>query len=278
MRSLWPLSHLPSTAPPSPSTLHRPLPSSTSPCRRQSFFPVHSASCPTMSTSWTATLTTLLLLLSLLSPAPSCGQQVGYQYIQTAVGGTVPSIFLNLWGTLGGCGAGTSEELYVQSISGPVLGDIVMYPMELTTLNNCVYLVGRTLDSSGLGYLDRVNAGADPTPLWLYNTVASPDAADNHTLALQYNPRLPEAVLYLQPPVLVPLTGPSAGPSVGLLFNGGFEQTVLAQSINFTQDLAAGWTGEYTVMHYSAGGSVLPAPKYAGPVVGLAATVCYSER
>ena len=216
--------------------------------------------------TWPASISLLLLVLGLFSTQPALGQQqFGFEYIQSPVGGEA-SIFLNLWGNLGGCGAGTSEDLYVVSVAGSILGETTISPSQSLAgpeqapfPDNCVSLTGRTLDSNGLGPLNLVPIN---NAFWLLiNNISSPDQPDNYTLitALPINVRFNTyESSSLQPPVLVPLTGPSAGPSVGLLFNGGFEQTLSAESINASQDMAAGWTGNYTVMQYSSGGSGSP--------------------
>jgi len=228
----------------------------------------------------TAALVLLLLLLALHSTIPAYGARVGYQYTQSTVGGQA-SIFLNLWGTLGGCGAGTSNELHVELMSGTIMGPSVItgtgaqsvaYPGVVVTESsgspftfvapsNCVNISGLSLGSGGLGLLAVVGSSGVvglPPVVWLlsYNAASPPlSPVDYYELTrgqvsgLQVQFDVGER---LSPPVLIPLTGPS----VGLLFNGGFEQTATANSINSTRDIAAGWTGGYTVEQYSDSGNV----------------------
>ena len=208
-----------------------------------------------------------LLLLLPLCAVPLRGQQVGYEYIQSAVGGEA-AIFLNLWGTLGGCGAGTSNQLYVQFVTGSVLGQSALYPVILNdelrdvVPDNCVNLTGRVLDGNGLGPLYLTpDSGYDFYQL--YNT-AGTDAStpDNYTLLTASAPDTPSTYVSqlssLQPPFLVPLTGPSTGPSVGLLYNGGFEQQLVASTIDADRSVAAGWTGNYTLQAYGTISVVAP--------------------
>ena len=203
----------------------------------------------------------LLLVLSLVSPCPSLSQQAGYQYVQSAEDGS-GAVYLNLWGVLGGCGGGTSDELYVQFVSGSILGESTISPSQTETTypnaalpSNCVHVSGRTLDSSGLGPLFLIPVNSE---FWLLsNNVTSSSQPDSYVLTTVThgpfdNPRvLVSQSLSLQPPLLVPLTGPS----VGLLFNAGFEQTLTVNITDSSRDMLAGWTGNYTVMQYSTGAS-----------------------
>ena len=232
-----------------------------------------------MSSTWPATgPLLLLLLLSLYSPTPACSQQVGYEYIQSVAGGVdVPSIFLNLWGTLGGCGAGTSDQLYVNLVTGSILGMSVVYPLILNddlpgvTPDNCVNITGRTLSDNGLGLLYST-AGSGYNFWQLYNSADSSSSADNYVLLTAYAPD--NAVDYTQqltnllPPRLIPLTSTSAGPSVGLLFNGGFEQTLLVNATSTTERFVLpGWTGNYTAKEYGTADRPppgLPGQTFAG--------------
>ena len=215
-----------------------------------------------MQSTWPASVPLLLVLLALLAPCPSSGQQVGYQYVQSAADGE-GAIFLNLWGVLGGCGGGTLDELYVQFVSGSVLGEYTVAPIQQDDLlavlapsrSDCVRLTGRTLDSSGLGPLYVLPVNHD---LWtIFNNVSSVSQPDNYVLTTSTtmqvaSPRfLINQSLGLQPPLLVALNGPS----VGLLFNAGFEQTLAANLTNASRDMAAGWTGNYTVMQYASNGT-----------------------
>ena len=215
-----------------------------------------------------------LLLLSLCRLQLASGQQqVGYQYIQSA-DGDAGTISLNLWGVLGGCGAGTFNELYVQSMSGSVLGVTVAYPLVLSqeqapsfvplTIgyaasgsppSNCVSLDGVTLNTFGLGFLYSQSNGQ---AFVVSNNVSYVLTTYFHRGGTNFF-ELTSLTLSLQPPSLVRLMGASAGPSVGLLFNGGFEQTLAAASVNVSTDLAAGWTGNYMLLQYESGGTAPPA-------------------
>ena len=128
--------------------------------------------------------------------------------------------------------------------------NIAPQPAAYLQSDNCVSLtsLNSTLDRTGLGL---VHSPTNSLAYWiLYNAADSASSPDNYTLvtAQRVSIRQVNATLRksrLQPPLLVPLTGSTAGPSVGLLFNGGFEQRLAAEVINASRDMAAGWTGNY---------------------------------
>ena len=143
-----------------------------------------------MTAVWAAApLVALVLLFAFFLPS-SHAQQAAYQYVQSAVDGE-PAIFLNLWGTLGGCGAGTSNELLVQLMSGTILGQHALYepqsvagadpPLDYVAPDECVSLTGRALDDGGLGLLTPIGYYDERAlpPYWqLLNGAASATATD----------------------------------------------------------------------------------------------------
>ena len=214
-------------------------------------------------------LVAVLLFLLLLSSfsTPSQSQQLAFQWVQSPVSGNA-SIFLNLWGSLGGCGAGTANQLYVQYASGTIMGTLVIFPQNDThttaSPSNCLNLSPPYLDASGLGFF------GSPIPIvlayWQLYAVPGNSTAP-YALATNYSSP-GGSVIPMQAPFITPLIGSSAGASVGLLYNGGFERVLAGGTFHSTYDMASGWTGNYTLQAYASNGTSGVAVPLPGQLIG----------
>ena len=206
--------------------------------------------------AWQLSCSCVLLLLLSCSrvTAQPTSNSSGVLYYQSIGNATIHLLFMGQ----AFAPACNGSDLQVQLVTGSLFNRQISYVLppgvDVTTAgnvstpltDNCLFLSTPHLSRGGLalssGHVSVYQVSYNSTHYLLSPSVAN-TVSPNTTLVL----------------TSAPFVVPVVGPTVGYLFNAGFDAVISASLVNAPADFAAGWTGGYTVGQYPPAGQEVPA-------------------